>query len=103
MNKFDDQGKSTFSANSRIIVSDFCSFETSPTWLAQPRKASSEMFGKDRLRDVIREHAHQSADQICRAVSAAVAAFTGDLPSEDDITLITLKARGPSEEASSTV
>lgn len=52
---------------------------------------AGEMFGKDRLRRVIREHAARSADQICSAITAAVAEFRQEHPQEDDLTLVVVK------------
>ena len=49
-----------------------------------------EMFGKDRLRAVIRAHHHQSAKIIRDAVFEAVTTFTG-ADQDDDITLAVIK------------
>jgi len=49
-----------------------------------------EMFGKDRLRAVIRDHHHLDAHAIKDAVFRAVAAFTGP-DQDDDITLAVIK------------
>ena len=47
-----------------------------------------EMFGKDRLQELVRTHAGQNADQIIEAVIAAVEAFQGPGGQrQDDITL----------------
>ena len=51
-----------------------------------------EMFGKDRLQDLVRTHAGQEAQQILEAVIAAVEAFQGpDRQQKDDITLMVIK------------
>jgi phosphoserine phosphatase RsbU/P len=62
---------------------------TDGVWEA--RNASGEMFGKDALRDVIRRHAHRSAETMCEAVSQALDAFRGDIPYRDDVTLVVVK------------
>ena len=49
-----------------------------------------EMFGKERLREVIRTHHHLSAQAIRDAVFRAVADFTGQ-DQDDDITLAVIK------------
>ena len=49
-----------------------------------------EMFGKDRLCEVVREHCHRDAQTIRDAVFSAVDAFTGSHP-DDDITLAVIK------------
>ena len=50
------------------------------------------MFGKDRLRDILRKNADRTAAQICEAVVRAVADFRGPAPQVDDITLVIIKA-----------
>jgi sigma-B regulation protein RsbU (phosphoserine phosphatase) len=51
-----------------------------------------EMFGKDRLQELVRTHAGQNADQIIEAVIAAVEAFQGPGGQrQDDITLTVIK------------
>jgi sigma-B regulation protein RsbU (phosphoserine phosphatase) len=50
-----------------------------------------EMFGKKRLRDIIREHAHGSAADILDGVYRGVDQFTEGLRIRDDITLVIIK------------
>lgn len=50
-----------------------------------------EMFGKDRLRDVIRETHDRSAPEIARAIEDAVDAFRGAAAQKDDITFVVVK------------
>jgi sigma-B regulation protein RsbU (phosphoserine phosphatase) len=50
-----------------------------------------ELFGKDRLKEVIRRHAGQSARDILLAVHAAAEEFRGDLKQEDDLTIVVVK------------
>jgi sigma-B regulation protein RsbU (phosphoserine phosphatase) len=50
-----------------------------------------EMFGPERLRRVIAEHAHESAESIRDAVISRVHAFMGESAPEDDITLVVVK------------
>lgn len=52
---------------------------------------TGEMFGGQRLRQVIRDHAEDSAQAILTAVVDAVRAFSGDASQEDDITLVVIK------------
>jgi len=49
-------------------------------------------FGKERLKALVKEHAADSAAQIRDRILAAVEQFRGDLPIEDDMTLIVIKA-----------
>jgi sigma-B regulation protein RsbU (phosphoserine phosphatase) len=50
-----------------------------------------EMFGPDRFRNVIRNHAGESAEAIQNRVIDALRAFRGAAPQEDDITLVVVK------------
>jgi sigma-B regulation protein RsbU (phosphoserine phosphatase) len=53
-----------------------------------------EMFGKDRLRDVIRGKAGESAADILASVYEELNLFTVGQKSEDDITLVVIKIDG---------
>jgi serine phosphatase RsbU (regulator of sigma subunit) len=50
-----------------------------------------DQFGKDRLREVIRETAAQTADEIAAAVRERLIAFRGDTKSVDDMTFVIVK------------
>lgn len=50
-----------------------------------------EMFGKDRIKKVIRRNAGLDAEGIRRAIFNAVENFRGKAPQEDDITLVVVK------------
>lgn len=52
-----------------------------------------EMFGKDRLRQVIRRHSHGSAEKILRAIIDELTAFRQNITQKDDITLVIVKAK----------
>jgi sigma-B regulation protein RsbU (phosphoserine phosphatase) len=49
------------------------------------------MFGKDRLREVIKQNANQPAELITRAIHDAVRTFRGTVDQQDDITLVVIK------------
>lgn len=66
---------------------------TDGVWEA--RDPQGAMFGKDQLRDVIKRHAHRSADSICEAVSQALNAFRGEAAFKDDVTLVVIKFVSP--------
>ncbi len=65
---------------------------TDGIWEAFNRQG--EMFGKDRLRDVIRRKAGESAINILNAVYDELNRFTVGKKSEDDITLVVIKVDG---------
>jgi sigma-B regulation protein RsbU (phosphoserine phosphatase) len=53
--------------------------------------AKGEQFGKDRLRDAIRESASKSADEISNMLRDRLAAFRGDTRAVDDVTFVIVK------------
>jgi sigma-B regulation protein RsbU (phosphoserine phosphatase) len=58
----------------------------------EARNLTDEMYGKDRLREVVRRHAGGTAADLVAAVHADVAAFQAGSPRDDDITVVALKA-----------
>lgn len=62
--------------------------------IRETRNAAGEMFGKERLVEVIRAHAQDSAQDIACAVTKALAAFRHSRRQGDDITLVVIKAVG---------
>jgi sigma-B regulation protein RsbU (phosphoserine phosphatase) len=67
----------------------------------EARNVQGEFFGKDAIRDVIREHAQAGAEDISQAIVDAVTVFRGDREQEDDLTLVVAKI-GEASQASST-
>jgi serine phosphatase RsbU (regulator of sigma subunit) len=59
--------------------------------VTEAQDTADSLFGDDRLLDVVRAHAGQSALEIQVAILEAIRAFVGDAPQFDDITLVTLK------------
>jgi len=57
----------------------------------ETRNEKDELFGKDRLKNVIRQHAGRSARDILLAVYDTVEEFRGDLKPEDDLTIVVIK------------
>jgi sigma-B regulation protein RsbU (phosphoserine phosphatase) len=57
----------------------------------EARNESGEMFGQERLRDIIRRHAEASAKTIRDTVIDTLQDFRGDASQEDDITLVVVK------------
>jgi sigma-B regulation protein RsbU (phosphoserine phosphatase) len=55
--------------------------------------ASGEMFGKDRVRDVIRRCADLSAREICDRINADFSNFLGNTHPEDDLTFVIVKVK----------
>jgi len=59
--------------------------------IRETHNEENEMFGLDRLREVIRKHAAEPAEEIQEEVIDALRTFQGDAPQEDDITLVVVK------------
>ncbi len=57
----------------------------------EARNACDDMFGKDRLCDVIAETHDRPAEAICDAIVDAVVQFRAGHPQEDDITFVVIK------------
>ena len=51
----------------------------------------SEMFGKDRIRDLIRRCADLPAQEICEKINAELSDFLGDTSADDDLTFVIVK------------
>lgn len=61
--------------------------------LWESRGPDGEMFGKDRVREALRESAAGSAEEILAALLAALDSFREGEPAEDDVTLLVVKAK----------
>jgi sigma-B regulation protein RsbU (phosphoserine phosphatase) len=62
---------------------------TDGVWEAH--NSNGEIFGKERLNEIIRQHAAKKAEEIIEAVITAVNQFQDESEVEDDITLIVIK------------
>ena len=78
------QADKTIETEGAIIV-----IGTDGIWEA--RNTEGELFGKERLHQIIRENAHKSAAAIQDAILRAVRKFRGILPQDDDITIVVVK------------
>ncbi len=59
----------------------------------EARNSQGEAFGKERLRNVLRQNADEPAEKIVAAIADAVWEFYGDKEQEDDITPVVIKIR----------
>jgi sigma-B regulation protein RsbU (phosphoserine phosphatase) len=78
-------------AEGQIIV-----LGTDGIWEAHNPKG--EMFGKDRLNDVIRRNSTVSAKKIVDAIIDTLQRFQKDQEPEDDVTLVVIKIDGEVEK-----
>ncbi len=54
---------------------------------------NGEMFGKDRIRDLIRRFANLPAAEICNRINAELSNFLGDSKPDDDLTFVIVKVK----------
>jgi len=59
--------------------------------IREARNTSREMFGNERLQEILTENADQTTDEICRRIVDSLRAFCGGSAQEDDITLVAIK------------
>jgi len=59
--------------------------------IGESRNANDEMFGQNRVENTILKNASESAEVIQKAIIKEVTAFRGEIPQEDDITLVVVK------------
>jgi len=57
----------------------------------EARNPDGEQFGKQRLKELLRQHANLRAEALCGRILSAVDDFRTDLPQADDMTLVILK------------
>ena len=84
--KYQENVKTELSRGQIIVIG------TDGIW--ETRNKSGEMFGKERLKVRIREHAQSSAEEILTAIIDSITAYRGSLKQEDDVTLVVAKVTG---------
>jgi serine phosphatase RsbU (regulator of sigma subunit) len=60
--------------------------------VTETRNTEGTRFGRERLMEIVRENAAGSASEILEACMKALQQFRGDMPREDDETLVVIKA-----------
>lgn len=61
--------------------------------VVEAQNLAEEMFGEERLRDVIKQYRDASAAEMLAAIQASVLSFAGGAPQFDDLTLVVVAAR----------
>ncbi|MBC8161736.1 MAG: GAF domain-containing protein [Roseiflexaceae bacterium] len=59
--------------------------------IVEAKNAQRELFGFARVEALLDTHGHLPPSQLCDQLLAAIAAFTGDTPPHDDMTLVALR------------
>jgi sigma-B regulation protein RsbU (phosphoserine phosphatase) len=79
---FSEQTLRLSEGDALVVVSD---------GVVEAMNAAGDFFGDERLRAVLRETAGRPAQQIGQAILAAAAAFMGDTPPHDDISVVVVR------------
>jgi len=58
---------------------------------SEAMNADDDLFGESRLGQLIEAHAHLASEELRERVLREIAAFVGDAPQHDDMTMILLK------------
>ena len=59
--------------------------------ISEAMNAADDCFGEERLSRIIEEHAHLPLDELRERILREIAAFVGDAPQHDDMTMILLR------------
>jgi sigma-B regulation protein RsbU (phosphoserine phosphatase) len=57
----------------------------------EAHNSQGDMFGKDAVRNIIRQNANASAAEIQEAILGSLRSFQGDVDPEDDVTMVVIK------------
>ncbi len=82
--KYEESGPEEIRPGQIVVIG------TDGIWEA--RNPAGEFFGKDRLKETVATATGQTAAEICKAVTEAVAAFRGSRTQDDDITIVVVRA-----------
>jgi sigma-B regulation protein RsbU (phosphoserine phosphatase) len=61
--------------------------------LTEATNATGQLFGEEKIIQLLREHDQKPAERIAEAVLEELAEFTGSTPQSDDLTIIVLRRR----------
>jgi serine phosphatase RsbU (regulator of sigma subunit) len=81
----------------RLSAGDLCALFTDG--ISEAMNAADDCFGEARLGRILEDHANLSSDELRERVLREVAAFVGDAPQHDDMTMILLKVEPAGIEA----
>jgi sigma-B regulation protein RsbU (phosphoserine phosphatase) len=80
---FEEQRHDGWKAGQVILIG------TDGIW--ESENPQGEMFGKERLREIVRRLHSRTAQELMKAINDAVDRFRQDVPRQDDITLVVIK------------
>jgi sigma-B regulation protein RsbU (phosphoserine phosphatase) len=65
--------------------------------VTEARNGAGELFGEERLYELVSSSNFTTANEMVRAITLAVASFCGDTPPFDDFTLVVIRRQEPSD------
>jgi sigma-B regulation protein RsbU (phosphoserine phosphatase) len=80
---FEEQQRELWSDSQIVLIG------TDGIW--ETENPQGEMFGKQRLRHIIREHKHLASNKIIEAITSALTTFRQTAPQQDDVTMVVVK------------
>ena len=84
--RFKEESRNGWSTGSILLIGTDGIHET--------RNQQGQMFGRQRLHDILREQSATAAENIQRSIVKSLTEFRGDAPQEDDTTLVVVKLLG---------
>lgn len=71
--------------------------------ISEAMNAADDCFGEERLGTIVEEHAHLPSDQLRERILREIAAFVGDAPQHDDMTMLLLRIEAADAASPETV
>jgi len=59
----------------------------------ETKNPAGEMFGKNRIKEIVRKYSHSSSDNILKTIMKELKTFRDDVKQEDDVTLVIIKIK----------
>ena len=84
--RFEEESREGWSPGSVLVIGTDGIHET--------RNEQGQMFGRQRLNDIVRAQSAATAENIQHAIVESLTEFRGEAPQEDDITLVVVKLQG---------
>ncbi len=83
--------RAEYAESSRNTLTPGCVIVIGTDGIWETRNNAGERFGKETLRQLVRDNAHRSAGEIGNAITETLAVFRQDQPQEDDVTFVVAK------------
>ena len=80
---FEEQKRDLWSDSQIVLIG------TDGIW--ESENPQGESFGKERLKEIIRQHKNKSSEEIVQAIKEALAIHRETAPQQDDVTMVVIK------------